>query len=97
MTKNAMKRINLLLLSTLLCATNSYAAETPRVFVDMPRRVCWYQGQEYSEGSLIKQFDWIFICASRHENEENGNLIWVKIDNEGNRIDKPKRVNVRIN
>lgn len=92
-----MKRINLSLFSVLLFSTFSTLANKPNVFIDGPVNVCWYQGQQYSEGSLIKQFDWLFQCASRLENEQNGQLIWVKLDAEGNRIEQPKRSTIRIN
>lgn len=91
-----MKRINLSIISLFLYSTQGFAADKPNVFIDGPLRVCWYQGQQYSEGALIKQFDWIFQCTNRLENEQNGQLMWIKIDNEGNRIEPPVRSNIRI-
>ncbi|CCQ10972.1 hypothetical protein PALB_18460 [Pseudoalteromonas luteoviolacea B = ATCC 29581] len=73
------------------------AKEKTNVFIDAPINVCWHNGLQYSEGALIKQFDWLYECAARHENEQNGVLIWVKIDNEGYRVIKPKKNTIRVN
>ncbi|NLR15751.1 DUF1496 domain-containing protein [Pseudoalteromonas peptidolytica] len=57
-----------------------------RLYGELPKRVCWYQGQSYSEGALLQQFDMLFVCAPKKHNEDNGQLIWIKADTSGKPI-----------
>lgn len=57
--------------------------------------VCWYQGQEYSEGAVLNLDSRQLICGSKFENEDNGRLIWLVLDEEGQPI-RPKRGGSKI-
>ncbi|MFC3034795.1 DUF1496 domain-containing protein [Pseudoalteromonas fenneropenaei] len=91
--------IKVVAFSTLLCAGSSSANNRlePRVFIDKPQNVCWYNGAEYSEGAVIKQLDWLFACEPRFRHEQNGVVIWVRIDEEGKRIEPENRATININ
>ncbi|MBE0371061.1 DUF1496 domain-containing protein [Pseudoalteromonas sp. MMG013] len=82
--------MRILTLTTNLCfiltTTHSMAFDKNHkntVFIDEPLNVCWYQGQKYSEGALIKQFDMLFACSNKHPKQTNSRVVWVKADASG--------------
>ncbi|MEJ6476367.1 DUF1496 domain-containing protein [Pseudoalteromonas piscicida] len=75
-------------------------AKTPaelRLYGELPKQVCWYQGQSYSEGALLIQFDMLFVCAPKKYNEENSKLVWLKADASGNPIRPEISDKIRVN
>ncbi|MGI9275499.1 MAG: DUF1496 domain-containing protein [Endozoicomonas sp.] len=40
-------------------------------------RVCWYQGQEYSEGAPLEVAGVLMICLPKNDFETNGPLMWL--------------------
>lgn len=66
------------------------------VFIDEPQNVCWFQGQKYSEGSLIKQFDMLFTCSNKFPRQVNSRLMWVKADQSGNAIKVDPERTIRV-
>ncbi|WP_081221239.1 DUF1496 domain-containing protein [Pseudoalteromonas luteoviolacea] len=90
---NAMYKINFLsFLILFLCCLPVYAKEnSPRVFIDSPQRVCWFNSSQYSEGALIKQFDKLYVCSHKYANQPNSQLVWLQLDKDG----IPKRLDLR--
>ncbi|RJE72216.1 DUF1496 domain-containing protein [Pseudoalteromonas citrea] len=81
-----MRNLTLTAFAVMLTAPELLALDTNHeksVFIDQPMNVCWYQGQQYSEGSLIKQFDMLFACAKKHPRKNSHSLVWVKANASG--------------
>ncbi|KAF7764514.1 hypothetical protein PCIT_b0534 [Pseudoalteromonas citrea] len=81
-----MRKLTLTAFGVMLIAPQLLALDTNHkksVFIDQPTDVCWYQGQQYSEGSLIKQFDMLFACAKKLPRQNNSRLVWVKANASG--------------
>ena len=59
-------------------------------------RSCWYDNKRYSEGALIQIHSFILLCALKTPDHNNSQLIWLKIDKQGNAIypKKPKTITV---
>ncbi|MCO7197922.1 MULTISPECIES: DUF1496 domain-containing protein [Pseudoalteromonas] len=75
-------------------------ATTPtdlRLYGEIPKQVCWYEGKSYSEGALLLQFDMLFVCATKKYNEDNGKLVWVKADASGAPIRPEISDKIRVN
>ncbi|WP_440056684.1 DUF1496 domain-containing protein (plasmid) [Pseudoalteromonas sp. T1lg65] len=69
----------------------------PHFFSDLPKRVCWFASESYSEGAIISQFDMLFVCAPKKPFEDNGELIWVKATSSGEPIRPEKESRIRVN
>ena len=82
-----MKFLSALLLLLVFKPLVSFAApEEIKLFGDIPKQVCWYQGHSYSEGALLSQFDMLFVCAPKYANQQNSKLVWLKADASGKAI-----------
>ncbi|WP_417714844.1 DUF1496 domain-containing protein [Pseudoalteromonas obscura] len=90
---NAMYKINFLsfLIIFLCCLPINAKENSPRVFIDSPQRVCWFNSSQYSEGALIKQFNHIYVCSHKYGNQPQSQLVWLKLDESG----EPKRLDLR--
>lgn len=49
---------------------------------DVGKRVCYYQDQAYSEGSLLQVGELYMICQAANKYETNGQLKWVQLDSD---------------
>jgi hypothetical protein len=94
----AMKYFTLTALGILLTSPKLYALDTRKnaVFIDQIMNVCWYQGQKYSEGSLIKQFDMLFTCAIKPSQKNSNSLMWVKANASGDPIKLDLERTIRV-
>jgi len=57
---------------------------------------CWYDNKRYSEGALIQIHSFTLLCGAKTPEHNNSQLIWLKIDKQGNAIypKKPKTITV---
>jgi len=57
---------------------------------------CWYDNKRYSEGALIQIHSFTLLCGSKNPQHSNSQLIWLKIDKQGNAIypTTPKTITV---
>ncbi|KZN38634.1 hypothetical protein N480_13345 [Pseudoalteromonas luteoviolacea S2607] len=80
-----MYKINFLAFLILFLFINPINAKepSPRIFVDAPERVCWFNSSKYSEGSIIKQFDQRYICSHRYANQPDSPLVWLQMNKQG--------------
>ncbi|CAH9050746.1 hypothetical protein PSECIP111951_00254 [Pseudoalteromonas holothuriae] len=83
-----------------LTATCTFAVDSHHekvTLLETPQRVCWYQGAQYSEGALIKQFDLLFICSHKYENQPQSQLVWQRANEQGRpiRLDPVKTIRVK--
>ncbi|BBN83423.1 hypothetical protein PA25_34080 [Pseudoalteromonas sp. A25] len=84
----------------LITATYSFAVDSNHekvTLLETPQRVCWYQGEQYSEGALIKQFDLLFICSHKYSNQPQSQLVWLKANKEGQPIRLDPTKTIRVN
>ncbi|MCF6434302.1 MULTISPECIES: DUF1496 domain-containing protein [Pseudoalteromonas] len=92
--------IYIALFTLLLTTTQARAVDTNHknvTLLEMPYNVCWYQGVQYSEGSLIKQLEHTFVCTHKYVNQPQSQLVWLKADKEGQpiRLDPVKTIRVK--
>jgi hypothetical protein len=96
-----MKSLIFITLSVLFVSANSvFAVDSNHrniALLENPERVCWYQGQQYSEGAMIKQFDIYFVCSHKFANQENSRLVWLKANEQGEpvRLDRVNTIRVK--
>lgn len=59
-------------------------------------KLCWYEGKQYSQGAMIKQFDIFFVCSHRFDNQLNSELVWRKANKNGKpiKIDQGAKISV---
>ncbi|MGL6257755.1 DUF1496 domain-containing protein [Vibrio sp. WXL103] len=68
--------------STVTRASVGNSANRPVVVVDnaqMSQRVCYYEGQKYSLGSIIETANRLLECQADNDFELNGALKWVLV------------------
>ncbi|MEM0515915.1 DUF1496 domain-containing protein [Pseudoalteromonas sp. YIC-827] len=84
--------------STLANEVHNKTGARAHVLVDVPTApACWYQGQRYSEGALLIMEEVLKICARKHPHEENGSLIWRRVDTKGEPIYPQSQNRIRVN
>jgi len=89
-------------LSCLIIVTNSNASTIKtHAIVDANEisnqsKSCWYDNKRYSEGALIQIHSFTLSCGAKTPEHNNSQLIWLKIDKQGNTIylKKPKTITV---
>lgn len=55
----------------------------PLVVVDSSsasHRICYYQGEAYSLGAVIKVDDYLLRCQAENDFETNGAVIWMALE-----------------
>jgi hypothetical protein len=57
---------------------------------------CWYDNKRYTEGALIQVHSFTLLCGAKIPQHNNSQLIWLKIDKQGNAIypSQPKKITV---
>ncbi len=57
---------------------------------------CWYDNKRYTEGALIQVHSFTLLCGAKNPQQNNSQLIWLKIDKQGNAIypSQPKKITV---
>lgn len=58
---------------------------------------CWYDNKRYSEGALLQIHSFTLICGAKYPQHSNSQLMWLKLDKEGNPIYPPKRKKITVN
>ncbi|BED91077.1 DUF1496 domain-containing protein [Pseudoalteromonas sp. MM1] len=58
--------------------------------------ICWYDNKRYSEGALIQVQSFVLVCAAINSQQNNRELIWLKLNKNGNVVypAKPKTITV---
>lgn len=58
---------------------------------------CWYDNKRYSEGALIQVHSFTLMCAAKIPQHNNSELIWFKLDKQGNIIYPKKPQSITVN
>ncbi|ASM56047.1 MULTISPECIES: YnjH family protein [Pseudoalteromonas] len=58
---------------------------------------CWYDNKRYSEGALIQIHSFTLICGAKFVQHNNSQLIWLKLDKQGNAIYPTKPATITVN
>lgn len=87
-----------------LCFSALSSANTikTRPFVDATQLVsthteCWYDNKRYSEGALLQVHSITLVCAAKHPQHNNSQLMWLKLDKQGNLIYPKKPATITVN
>ena len=99
MTYNKFSFICLFFVSTFYLQISSAnpSSNKTNLFLDNLTPVCWYKDAKYSEGSLIVMAEKLFVCASKFDNQTNGQLTWRIADENGQPIPHKPKKSIRIN
>lgn len=58
---------------------------------------CWYDDKRYSEGALLHIHSFTLICQAKRPEHNNSELIWLKLDKQGNAVYPTKAKTIRVN
>ena len=58
---------------------------------------CWYDNKRYSEGAILQVHSVTLICAAKYPQHNNSQLIWLKLDKQGNLIYPKKPATITVN
>lgn len=102
--ESKMRQLTILLITIFCLLQSSISHAEPaktHAFVDASEFIgtkasCWYDNKRYSEGSLIQIHSFTLVCGIKEPNNPNSQLIWLKLDKQGNTIypDTPKKITV---
>ncbi|OIQ26676.1 DUF1496 domain-containing protein [uncultured Vibrio sp.] len=82
-----MKKLFLLVATLMIAPSNANVISTPGkaiIAVDganAAKRVCYYQDQAYSLGSILQVGEHYMICKEANDFETNGALRWFPLEN----------------
>ncbi|KJY83190.1 hypothetical protein TW81_09270 [Vibrio galatheae] len=60
---------------------------------DHGKRVCYYQDQAYSDGSILQVGEYFMICANANDFESNSAMKWQRLDKHENATPKAEASN----
>ncbi|MCF2906792.1 YnjH family protein [Pseudoalteromonas sp. DL2-H2.2] len=66
------------------------------LYLEQLQSVCWYQDLRYSEGSVIKQADKLYVCSYRYQNQPQSPLMWLKLDKNGDPVRVEMKGKIRV-
>jgi len=89
--------------ASVIYSTNSFSNnQKPALFLDASKplndqRLCWYENKRYSEGAVIIMAERQVICTAKIPNQNNSDLSWLMLNEQGEIIYPKARKTIRVN
>jgi len=95
-------RISIFLLFFLVFSHIATAKDTPLVVLDgdsalTNAKVCWYENKRYTEGAIIAVANSMLICATKTDHLSNSDLMWYRLNENGDIIYPKQAKTIRVN
>ncbi len=95
--------ILVLCFSSIIYSSNSFSNnQKPALFLDASKpltdqRVCWYKNDRYSEGAIVIMAERQVICTAKNPNNNNSELSWLMLNEQGEIAYPKARKTIRVN